>query len=193
MRRQTPFCMGLALGTAACLFSTALAGDPCVSGLKPGEKPGPYSAIVAVGKERGEAPHCFICDTAEHPAVIVFARHLDDPLAKLVSGIDKAVADNKKSELRGWVTFLNDDQSAFDPLVVDWAKKHAIRNVPLAVFEDLAGPPTYKLTRDADVTVLLFTKHKVVNNFAFRSGELTDERIAEILKAIPAVLEGDKK
>jgi len=192
MRRPTALFTGLALA-AAFLWNPAFAGDPCVSGLKPGAKPGPYSAIVAVGKERGEAPHCFICDTAEHPAVIVFARHLDDPLAKLVAGIDKVVAENKKAELHGWVTFLNDDQSAFDPLVVDWAKKHAIRNVPLAVFEDVAGPPTYKLNRDADLTVLLFTKHKVVNNFAFRSGELTDERIAEILKAIPALLEGDKK
>jgi len=193
MCRHVAYFISLALIVAVFYFNSAVAGDPCVSGLKPNEKPGPYSAIVAVGKERGEAPHCFICDAAERPAVIVFARHLDDPLAKLVSAIDKAVADNKKAELRGWVTFLNDDQAAFDPLVVDWAKKHAIRNVPLAVFEDVTGPPTYKLGRDADVTVLLFTKHKVVNNFAFRSGELTDERIAEILKAIPTLLEGDKK
>jgi hypothetical protein len=189
--RRTPAFLTCAV---LCVFASAgQAGDPCVSGLKPGEKPGPYSAIVAVGKERGEAPHCYICDTAERPAVVVFARHLDDTLAKLVSGIDKALADNQKAELRGWVTFLNDDQTAFDPQVVDWAKKHAIRNVPMAVFEDLVGPPTYKLHRDADVTVLLFTKHKVLNNFAFRSGELTEDRVADILKSIPALLEAEKK
>jgi hypothetical protein len=173
------------------VLTHSLAGDPCVSGLATGQKPGPYSAIVAVGSERGQS-HCFICDTAERPAVVVFARHLDDPLAKLVSGMDKALVDNRKAELRGWVTFLNDDQVTFDPQVVEWAKKHAIRNVPLAVFEDVAGPPTYKLSRDADVTVLLFTKHKVLSNFAFRNGELTDERIAEVLKAIPALLDTNK-
>jgi hypothetical protein len=189
---RTAFFTGLALAAVCLVSATTFAGDPCVSGLTAGQKPGPYASIVAVGAERGQS-HCFICDTAERPAVVVFARHLDDPLAKLVAGIDKALADNKKAELRGWVTFLNDDQVTFDPLVVDWAKKHAIRNVPMAVFEDIAGPPTYKLNRDADVTVLLFTKHKVVNNFAFRAGELNDDRIADVVKAIPTLLETDKK
>jgi hypothetical protein len=192
MRRHT-----LALNCLACLavcmvVANTHASDPCVSGLPPGQKPGPYSAIVAVGAERGQA-HCFICDTAEHPAVIVFARHLDDSLAKLVSGIDKALADNKKADLRGWVTFLNDDQTKFDPQVVDWAKKHAIRNLPMAVFEDPIGPPTYKLHRDAEITIILYTKKKVVNNFAFRSGELTEERIAEVLKTVPQLLDVEKK
>jgi hypothetical protein len=192
MRCRTLVLECLACVAVCAVVSNALASDPCVSGLSPGQKPGPYSAIVAVGTERGQA-HCFICDTAEHPAVIVFARHVDDSLAKLVTGIDKALADNKKAELRGWVTFLNDDQTKFDPQVVDWAKKHAIRNVPMAVLEDPVGPPTYKLNREAEVTVILYTKHKVVNNFAFRSGELTEERIAEVLKALPQLLDAEKK
>ena len=192
MRRTAVVITGLACAAVWLVAGPGRAADPCVSGLNPGQKPGPYAALVAVGTERGQS-HCFICDTAERPAVIVFARHLDDPLAKLVAGIDKALADNKKAELRGWVTFLNDDQTAFDPLVLDWAKKNAIRNVPMAVFEDVNGPPTYRLNRDADVTVLLYTKHKVTQNFAFRNGELTGERIADVLKAIPPLLEAEKK
>ena len=39
--------------------------------------------------------------------------------------------------------------------------------------------------KDADVTVMLFTKQKVVANFAFRAGELTDKRIDEVVKAVP--------
>jgi hypothetical protein len=35
-------------------------------------------------------------------------------------------------------------------------------------------------------------KQKVVANFSFRAGELTDERIAEVLKAIPQIA-GEKK
>jgi len=190
--RCTMTCLVCLFLATICGLPFANAGDPCISGPGTGQKPGPYSAIVAVGAERGQS-HCFICDTAERPAVVVFARNLDDSLAKLVAGMDKALADNKKAELRGWVTFLNEDQTAFDPQVVDWAKKHAIRNVPMAVVEDLVGPPTYKLHRDADVTVLLFTKHKIVHNFAFRSGELSDERVAEVLKAIPALVDGEKK
>lgn len=170
---------------AALLIAVAcLAGEPVVSGLKPGQRPGPYSSLVSVGAERGQS-HCFICAAADRPIVIVFARHLSDPLGKLVRGLDKALVDHKDAELRAWVTFLSDDQTALDPKVVEWSKKHSVRRVPLSVFEDVVGPPSYLIGRDADVTVMLSVKQKVVRNFAFRAGELNDERIAEILKAIP--------
>jgi len=165
----------------------ALAEGPCVSGLSAGQRPGPYAAIVAVGPNRGQL-HCFICETADKPAVVVFARRMSDPLGKLVQGLDKAVLANKTAELRSWVTFLTDDQPALDPQVVRWGKQHGIRNVSLAVFEDADGPPAYKLARDADVTVLLYVKQKVVKNFAFRAGELDDKKAAEVIKAIPEII-----
>jgi hypothetical protein len=176
-----------ALSLVLALAASAAAEGPCVSGPKPGKRPGPYSAVVSVGPQRGQS-HCFICETANRPAVIVFARTLSAPLAKLARGLDKALATHKKAELRAWVTFLHDDQSTFDAKVVAWSKKHALRRLPLAVFEDLDGPPAYKLTRDADVTVLLYVKQKVVRNFAFRAGELTDTRLAAVLKAIPELV-----
>ena len=102
--------------------------------------------------------------------------------------IDKALIEHKKSELRGWVTFLNNDQLSFDPKIVHWAQKHAIRGVPLGTFEDADGPPGYHLARAADVTVLLFVKEKVVVNFAFRKGELNDQQIGQVIEALPRVL-----
>jgi hypothetical protein len=180
----------LALGMAAALA----AGDtaPCVSGLRSGQRPGPYSAIVVLGEQRGQS-HCFICETADRPAVIVFARSLSEPLGKLAAGLDQALLDHKPADLRAWVTFLGEDESALSPQVLKWAKKHAMRSLPLAVFENSSGPPSYRLNADADVTVLLSVKQKVVRNFAFRSGELTPERIAEVLKALPAVVSAVKK
>jgi hypothetical protein len=182
----------LSLPLLALFPLAAQAADPIVSGLPAGQKPGPYSALVSVGPQRGMS-HCYICETAERPAVVVFARTLNDPLGKLLRGLDRALADHKSAELRAWVTFLHEDQLAFDPQVVQWAKKQALRGVPLAVFEDLDGPPSYKLHREADVTVLLFVKQKVVSNFAFRAGELTDARLDEILKAVPGLLPPVKK
>jgi hypothetical protein len=160
---------------------------PCVSGPKTGARPGPYSAVVSVGPQRGMS-HCFICETADRPMVIVFARGLSEPLGKLARGLDRAVADHKSAQLRTWVTFLHADQSAFDAEVVKWSKKQALRNVPLAVFEDVDGPPSYRLARAADVTVLLAVKQKVVRTFAFRAGELNDTRVAEVLRAVPALI-----
>ncbi len=187
--QRTPrlFAVLLVLASAVCWGA-----EPCNSGLKPGRRPGPYSALVSVGAERGQS-HCFICETADRPAVIVFARTLSEPLGKLARGLDKALVDHKSAELRAWVTFLSDDQTALDPKVVEWSKKQSLRNVPLAVFEDVVGPPSYLLHRDADVTVLLSVKQKVVRTFAFRAGELNSERIAEILKAVPEITKTSKK
>jgi hypothetical protein len=168
-----------------------VAAEPPRPGLKPEQRPGPYSSLVAVGPQRGRQ-HCFICETADRPAVIVFARSLTEPLGKLVKGLDAAVVAHKKAELRAWVTFLAEDQPALDPQVVQWGKEHAIGNVPLAVFADTVGPPTYLLAPDADVTVLLFVKQKVVANFAFRAGALNDAAISEVLRTVPRLLE-DKK
>ncbi len=163
------------------------ADGPCVSGLAVGGRPGPYTFHVATGPQRGQLT-CYICETADRPAVIVFARTMSDPLVRLVKGLDKARADHKAADLRAWVTFLSDDQTSLDPKLVAWAKKHAVRDVPLGVFEDVGGPPAYKLARDADVTGLLFVKHKVVSNFAFRAGELTDAKVDDVLKDLPKVV-----
>ncbi len=174
---------------ALVLTGQAVGVDPCKSGLTAGLRPGPYSALVATGPQRGQ-PHCFICETGDRPAVAVFARDLSEPLGKFVHRLDKALADHKAAELRAWVTFLNTDPPAFDARVVRWGQQHAIRSVPLGIFADADGPPSYRLGRDADVTVLFFVKQKVVVNFAFRAGELNEERIGDMLKALPRIVEG---
>ena len=159
--------------------------DPCKSGPQPSQRPGPYSALVCVGKERGQQ-HCYICEAGDRPVAIVFARSLSEPLGKLVKKLDGAVKEHKASEPRAWVTFLADDQTKLDPQVVKWAQQHAV-TIPCAVFEDTVGPPTYLLAKEADVTVLLSVKQKVVANFAYRAGELNDAAINEVVKAIPRI------
>src|SRR5262249_48611514 len=144
------------------------------------------------GEQRGKS-HCYICETAERPAVIIFARSLSAPLGKLVAGLDRALAEYKKNDLRGWGTILHEDQSKLDPEVLKWAKKHAIKTTPVGVFEDTDGPPSYRIHRDADVTVLLAVKQKVVANFAFRAGEMKDKQVATVLETIPKITGPAKK
>lgn len=173
---------------ALALFAPMLcAEEPLVSGLKPGQRPGPYSAVVCTGPERGKL-HCYICEAADRPVVILMARKLSDPLGKLALGIDKALTAHKTAELRGWLTFFHEDQSACDAQVVQWGKTHGLSNLPLAVFEDADGPPAYRVVKDAEVTVLLSVKQKVVKNFTFRAGELNEQRIKEVLNAMPLIL-----
>jgi hypothetical protein len=181
---RTALCIALLIFCAAVARSSA--ADLCRSGLPPGQRPGPYAAVVSVGSERGQS-HCFICAAEDRPIVIVFARTLSEPLGKLVQQIDRALPQYKGVELRGWVTFLHEDQASLDAKVVAWAQKYAVRNVPIAVFEDVGGPPSYRLALEADVTILLSVRQRVAANFAFRAGELNDAAIAEVLKALPRI------
>jgi len=139
--------------------------------------------VISTGPERGKS-HCYICETGEKPVVIVFARSLSKELGTLAVKIDKAMVDNKTSDLRGWITFLNTDQLKFDPKVVAWSRDLGLGHLPIGIFEDDGGPPAYRLNRDADITVLVCNKQKVAANFAFRTGELTSARMTEISRAI---------
>jgi hypothetical protein len=163
----------------------ALAEEPAFkSGLAVGQKPGPYAFALATGPQRGQS-FCYICDTGDKPAAIIFARSPTEPLGKLAAKLDQAAADGVVPEMRAWLTLLDDGkQPDLDRRLVAWGLQHAIKAMPLGTFDDEAGPPSYRLNREAQATVLLFVKQKVVANFAFRAGEITDAKIAEVTKAL---------
>lgn len=177
-----------AIALVLIALSSTRAEDPCVSGVPVGKRPGPYSFLVATGPQRGQQT-CYICEQHEgnKPAVVVFSRSLTDPLAKLLTRVDAKGAESKDSGFKLWMTELT--PSADLEKLAKWAQNHGIKNVPVGAFEDADGPPSYKLHKDADVTVILFARQKVVANFAFRAGELNDQAIQEVVKAIPALFE----
>ena len=158
------------------------AADPCVSGVPVGQRPGPYSFLVATGPQRGQQT-CYICEQDDKPTAVIFARSLSGPLAKLVVKLDAEVPKRKDAGFKVWLTQLA-AQADLDALA-KWSKTSALKNAPVGAFEDVDGPPAYKLAADADVTVLLFVKKKVVANFAFRVDELTDELIGGVVKELP--------
>jgi hypothetical protein len=160
-----------------------------VSGVPVGKRPGPYSFLVATGPQRGQQT-CYVCEQHEgdKPAAVVFARGLSEPLGKLLTRLEAAGAAKKDAGYKVWMTQLA-ETADLDGLA-RWAQKQGLKTVPVGAFEDADGPPSYKLARDADVTVMLFVRQKVVANFAFRAGELDDKKIDEVLKAVPALFEG---
>ncbi len=174
------------------LRASTVDADPCQSGPQTGQRPGPYSFLVATGLKRGQQ-HCYVCETGDRPAVIVFARTPNDALGHFLVKLDQALAAHKSAKPNAWVTFLSDNQPVLEPQLVDWARKHGLVNVPVGVFEDKDGPPSYRLNRDAEVTILLSVQQKVVVNFALRPGELTDDKAKEILDALPRILKSDNK
>jgi hypothetical protein len=182
---HSAFVLFLALTLALPLASAA---DPPVSGTPVGKRPGPYSFLVATGPQRGQQT-CYVCEQHEgnRPAAVVFARTTSDPLGKLLAKLDAEALANKDSGCKVWMTLLA-DRADLDALA-KWSQKQGLKGAPVGAFEDADGPPSYKLHKDADVTVILFTKQKVVANFAFRAGELDDKAIESVLKAVPPLFE----
>ena len=121
----------IAIFTLFACISIA-AADPCKSGPQPDQRAGPYSALVCVGKERGMS-HCYVCESASKPVVIVFARTLSDPLGKLVKQLDGAVKEHKAAELRAWVTVpgrrSDEDRSAVGEVGREARDRPALRRL----------------------------------------------------------------
>jgi len=92
----------------------------------------------------------------------------------------------QKDGLQAWLTMLDDGQADLDGRIVAFSKTHAIRHLPLGAFTDGDGPPAYRLSREADVTVILFVQRKVTASFAFRAGELTEQAIERIIAQLPS-------
>ena len=117
--------------------------------------------------------------------VCVFARKTSEPLASLVKQIDSKIGEN--NELKSFVVILTreGDKAAEDlrKLAADAGVKH----VPLTVHRDPAEVPDYELSKDADVTVVMWSGHKVKAARGFK-GDLTEENIRAIMADVPKVL-----
>src|SRR5438874_1839218 len=97
---------------------------------------------------------------------MIFARELTGPLTSLVKKIDQATAKNSDCRMGSFVVFLSADE-AIEKKAKDLAEKEKLKNTILTSMENPGGPPEYKVAKDAEVTVVLYTKRKVEANYAF--------------------------
>lgn len=118
--------------------------------------------------------------------VCVFARKTSEPLTSLVKKIDEKIGDNGK--LKSFAVILTDKGDETTDELKKLAKDAGIKHVPLTIIQNLDGPGDYELSRDAEVTVLMWIGHKVKVNRAFKGG-LTEDNIRTIVADIPKVLE----
>ncbi len=118
--------------------------------------------------------------------VCVFARETSGTLTSLVKQVDAEIAKDKS--LKSFVVVLTGDSAKTSEALKDLARKGDVKNVPLTLVEDPAGPPDYKIARDADVTVMLWKGGKVKFNHAFAKGKLTDADVKSIVADIPKLL-----
>lgn len=180
----------LVAAVAAVVLSLPVMAEELKSGPQTGEKvPGPFHPLNVTGEHKGEK-FCLFCTNGDNPVAMVFARENSDSLAKLVKKIDEATIKNKDKEMGSFVVFLSDSDKLEGALkkMADTAK---IEKTVLSI-DNPAGPKNYKVSADADVTVVLYVDRKVKANYAFKKGELKDSDIEKVIADVSKITTAGK-
>jgi len=180
--------MVVALSLMLALFVGALlpAADAPQSGPKVGERiPGPFHPLNVTGAKAGEK-HCLVCENGLNPVAMIFARDVNEPLTDLIAKIDAATAKNRDCKMGSFVVFLSDDESLQKKLK-EIARNKNLKHTVLSI-DNPAGPKDYNVSKDADVTVVLYTEAKVKANYAFKKGELKDKDVEKIVADVSKIV-----
>jgi hypothetical protein len=117
--------------------------------------------------------------------VCVFARKTSEPLASLVKQIDQKIGEN--ASLKSFVVIMTKDGEQTREALKKLATDAGVKKIPLTMIGEIDGPPDYEISRDSDVTVLMWKQHSVKVNHGFK-GELTEKDIETIVSDIPKLL-----
>ena len=115
----------------------------------------------------------------------MFAKAPEDTLAGLAKAVDKKIADNTDKKLAGVILFTGDPTDDYKEGISKFAEKHNLTNVTLAVTGDAER---FKVTGDADVTVLTYVGKTVKGNFA-AAGKIDEKGVEAVAKNVDAILE----
>jgi hypothetical protein len=121
-----------------------------------------------------------------NPVAMIFAREVSGPLTSLVKKIDAENVKHKSDRMGSFVVFLSDDES-LEKQLKSLAEKESIKTTVLTI-DNPAGPPAYKVAKDADVTVVLYENRNVKANYAFKKGELNAQAIEKVVADLPKIL-----
>jgi hypothetical protein len=178
----------LAVAVVAALGG-AVVGADLKSGPQAGEKvPGAFHPYNVTGEDAGKTA-CLYCKGGDDPVIAVFARTADDAMThKLLKAIDAENVKHAKADLFTFAVFTG-DKAKLEPQLKDAAKKADLKKLVLAI-EDKEDPipAKYKLSADADVTVILYVDHIVKANHTFAKGKLTDQDIAAVVKDVTKIV-----
>ena len=176
----------LAPAVGLLLAVAAFAADGAAT-LQVGDEVGPFYVKDVTGPAAGTAL-CYRCRYGDQPVVSVFAREVNDELAALLKEIDGVVGNNADREMAAFLVVLTDDPAGQEEKLKQLATDAGLKNIPLTTFEDVSGPRSYKLAKDADFTVMMWVNGKVQVNQTFKMGDLTEQTIATVVKDTGKIL-----
>src|SRR5207244_2586507 len=146
---------------------------------------GPFHPLNINGPTPNEK-QCLYCRNGTNPVAMIFAREVSEPLVSLIKKIDAANAKHTDAKMGSFVVFLSDNE-ALQSQLKELAKNANLKHTVLSI-DNPAGPQGYKVARDADVTVVLYTNHTVKANHAFKKGELKNSDVEKIVTELPKIL-----
>ena len=175
--------------TMAFVIAAAAAvgvAEELTSGLPLGTKVPAFNVKDVTGPSKGESL-CYRCQYGARPVVTIFAREVNDNLASLIKEVDGLVKKNEAKQMKAFVVLLSDKPDA-EKKLTDLAAKHDITSVPLTVFDTPAGPPNYKIAKDAEVTVMMWNKQEVKANQSFAKGKFDKKSSESVLADTAKIL-----
>jgi hypothetical protein len=186
------------------------AADEPKSGPQTGASiPGPLQSLNVTG-DRANKFHCLVCQYGLGPAVLIFAREApkeDSPFATLVKKLDAIAQKYADYRVGTSIIILTDTKDAelagLEKQLKELAEKLEIKQLVFSVISTNSelkefGPAqenlkTYAISPDADLTVLIYRRHKVTANYAFGKDKLTDKDVDAILADVTKILPQKKE
>jgi L-lactate utilization protein LutC len=104
----------------------------------------------------------------------------------LVKKIDEATIQNADKRMGSFVVMLSDDDT-LEGKLKELAEEKQLKKVVLTI-DNPAGPDGFNISKDADVTVVLYVKKKVVKSLAYEKGQLDDKAIQEVVASVAEIL-----
>ena len=87
-----------------------------------------------------------------------------------------------------FVTLLTNDPDKDEATLKEIAKKQGLKNVPLTVFDGVAGPEGYKIAEKANLTVTMWVDGDVKASRAFAKGEYKTASAKAIIEDTKKIL-----
>jgi hypothetical protein len=112
---------------------------------------------------------------------------MNDNLTSLVKKIDQATASHSDARMGSFVVMLSDDDK-LEKHLKDLADKEKLQKIVLTI-DNVAGPKSWKIAKEADVTVVLYAGRQCKANYVFKKGEMkaedVDKIVGDVKKIVP--------
>jgi hypothetical protein len=179
------------------------------------EKKAPAEQVEEALKHYEEFPHSPVTEFGLKPVAAIFIREGPEPnvplTRKLLEKVDEAIERHRDASLNGFAIVVSPDahssttQVEKEPgVLINEAKKRAalsdkVKQLAKGLKEVVVGyyPPekleSWKLNPEPGVTVLVYAKHRLLENYAFAEGKMTEADIDRVIQGVDKLMKKQRR